>query len=120
MDPNPSGADSLHVIGCTPQLKLDDANSIDTNGRIPISDGLQAASGKGKFLPDNGNACEKYNDSDDNEWFLGFDEKGNDVYMKHCKVLGKPGWGEGEKTNKKKTTGEEKCKNIQGYRFLKK
>ena len=67
MDPNPSGADSLHVIGCIPQLKLDDANSIDTNGRIPISGGLQAASGKGKFQPDNGNGCEKYNDSDDNE-----------------------------------------------------
>ena len=24
------------------------------------------------------------------EWFLGFDEKGKDVYMKHCKVLIEP------------------------------
>ena len=59
---------------------------IATNGRIPISEGLQAASGKGKFEPDNRNGCEKYNDSDDSEWFLGFDDKGNDLYMKHWKV----------------------------------
>ena len=44
----------------------------------------------GKFQPDNRNGFEKYNDSDDNEWFLGFDKKGKDVYMKHCKVLIEP------------------------------
>ena len=63
---------------------------IATNGRIPISEGLQAASGKGKFQSDNRNGCEKYNDSDDNKSFLGFDEKGKDVYMKHCQVLIEP------------------------------
>ena len=84
LDPDPSGADSTLVSGCTPQLEFDAATIITTNGRIPISEGLQAASGKGKFQPDNRNGCEKYNDSDDDEWFLGFDEKGKDVYMKHC------------------------------------
>ena len=75
--------------GCTPQLKFDTATSITTKGRIPIS-GLKAAYGKGKFQPDNRNGCEKYNDSDDDEWFLGFDEKGKDMHMKHCKVLLEP------------------------------
>ena len=56
---------------------------------MPIS-GLKAAYGKGKFQPDNRNGCEKYNDSDDDEWFLGFDEKGRDMHMKHCKVLLEP------------------------------
>ena len=84
LDPDPSGADSLHVSGCTPQVEFDTATSIATNERIPISEGVKAASGKGKFRP------EKRNDSDDNEWFLGFDEKGNDVYMKHYKVLIEP------------------------------
>ena len=100
VDPDPSRADSLHVSGCTPNLEFNAATSIATNGRIPIS-GLQAASGKGKFHPDKGNDCEKYDDSDDDEWFLGFDEKGNDEYMKHCKVLIEP---IAEKTNKKKGT----------------
>ena len=90
MDPDPSGADSASVNGCTPQLEFDAAASITPNGRIPISEGIQAASGKGKFQPDNRNGCEKYNDSDDDEWFLGFDEKGKGVYMKHCKVLIEP------------------------------
>ena len=90
LDLDPSGADSVHVSGCTPQLEFDAATSIATNGRIPFSEGLQAASGKGKFQPNNRNGCEKYNDSDDNEWFLGFDEKGKDVYMKHRKVLIEP------------------------------
>ena len=76
LDPDPSGADSLHVSGCTPQLEFDTATGIATNGRIPISEGLQVVSGKGKFQPDNRNGCEKYNDSDDNEWFLSFDKKG--------------------------------------------
>ena len=67
MDPDTCGADSVHVSGCTPQLGFGAATSITTNGRIPISEGLQAASGKGKFQPDNRNGCEKYNDSDDNE-----------------------------------------------------
>ena len=67
MDPDPCGADSVHVSGCTPQLGFGAATSITTNGRIPISESLQAASGKGKFQPDNRNGCEKYNDSDDNE-----------------------------------------------------
>ena len=52
-----------------------------------MADGLKAAFGKGKFQPDNRNGSEKYNDSDDDEWFLGFDEKGKDVYRKHCNVL---------------------------------
>ena len=34
--------------------------------------------------------CEKCNDSDDDGWFSRFDEKGSDVYMKHCKVLIEP------------------------------
>ena len=38
-------------------------------------EGLQAASGKGKFQHDNRNGCETYNDSDDYECFLGFDKK---------------------------------------------
>ena len=67
MDPGPSGADSASVNGCTPQLEFDAAASITPNGRIPISEGIQAASGKGKFQPDNRNGCEKYNDGDDDE-----------------------------------------------------
>ena len=67
LDPHPSGADSAHVSGCTPQLEFDAATSITTNGRIPISEGLQAASGKGKLQSDKRNGCEKYNESDDNE-----------------------------------------------------
>ena len=55
-----------------------------------MSEGLQAASGKGKFQLDNKNGCEKYNRSDDIEWFLGSDKKGNDLYMKQCKVLIEP------------------------------
>ena len=90
LDPDPSGAESIHVSGCTPQLELDAANSITTNEIIPISEGQQAVSGKGKFQPDNRNGCEKCNDSDDDEWFLGFDEKEKDVCMKHCKVLIEP------------------------------
>ena len=65
LDPDPSGADSLHVSGCTPQLVIDAATSIATNGRIPISEGLQASSGKGKFQLDNNNGCENNSDSDD-------------------------------------------------------
>ena len=49
LDLEPSGADSVHVSGCTPQLEFDAATSIATNGRIPFSEGLQAASGKEKF-----------------------------------------------------------------------
>ena len=49
LDRDPSWADSLHVNGCTSQLELTADTSINTNGRIPISEGLQAASGKGKF-----------------------------------------------------------------------
>ena len=60
---------------------------ITTNGRIPVSERLQAASGKRKFQPNNRNGCEKCNDSNDDEWFLGFDEKGKDIYMKLYKVL---------------------------------
>ena len=70
-----------------PQLEFGVANTITTNGRIPISEGLHAASGIGKFKPDKRNECGKYNDSNDAEWFLGFDEKGKDVYVKHRKVL---------------------------------
>ena len=90
VDPDPSRADNLHVSGCTPHLEFDAATRIPTKGRISISEGLQAASGKGKFQPDNRNGCEKYNDSEEDEWFLGFDKKGNDVYMKHCNVLIEP------------------------------
>ena len=49
LDPDVSRADSLHVSGCTPQLEFDATTSIATNGRIPISKGQQASSGKGKF-----------------------------------------------------------------------
>ena len=90
LDPDSSGADSVHVSGFTPQLEFDTATTITTSGRIPILEGLQAAYGTAKFQPNNRNGCEKCNDSDDNEWFLGFDEKGKDVYMKHCKVLIEP------------------------------
>ena len=54
--------------------------------KTPISEGLLAASGKGKFQPDNKNSCKKYNDSDDDQLVLGFDKKRNHVYMKYCKV----------------------------------
>ena len=67
LEPDPIGADSLHVSGCTPQLEFDAATSIATNGRIPISEDLRVASGKEKFQPDNRNGYEKYNDSDDDE-----------------------------------------------------
>ena len=90
LDPESRRADSLHVSGCIPQLEFDTATSIATNGRISISEGLQADSGKGKFQPDNRNGCEKYKDSEDNEWFLGFDEKGNDAYKKLSTVLIEP------------------------------
>ena len=60
LDPDPSGVDSIHVSGCITQLGFDAATSINTNGRIPISEGLQAASGKGKFQHDNRNGCQKY------------------------------------------------------------
>ena len=85
--PGLSGADSLIVGGCTTQLEFDNATSIATNGRSPISEGLQGVSGKGKCQPDNRNGCEKYNDSDVHELLLGFDKKGIGLYMKHCKVL---------------------------------
>ena len=49
LDPEPSGANSLHFRGCTPQLEFDAATSIVTNGRIPISENLQSSSGKGRF-----------------------------------------------------------------------
>ena len=67
MDPDQSGADSLHVSRCSSQLEFDADTSIAISRKIPISEGLQAATGKGKFQPDNRNGCEKYNDSDDNE-----------------------------------------------------
>ena len=76
LEPDLSGADSLHISGCTPQLVFDAATSIATNGRIPISEDPQIASGKGKFQPDNRNGYEKYNDNDDDEWFLGLTKKG--------------------------------------------
>ena len=69
---------------------MEAATRITTNRRIPTSEGVQAASGEGKFQPDNLNDCEKYNDSDDDEWFLGFDEKEKDMHMKYCKVLIEP------------------------------
>ena len=55
LDPDPSGADSLHVSACTPQLEFDTASSIATTARIPISEGVKAASGKEKFQPGNRN-----------------------------------------------------------------
>ena len=73
LDPDPSGADSVLVSRCTPQLEFDAASSITINGRIPILEGLQAVSSKAKFQSDNINGFEKYNDSDDNKRFLGFD-----------------------------------------------
>lgn len=65
LDADPSVADILGVSGFTPQLEFDAASSIATNVRIPISESLQAASVNGKFQQHNRNACEKYNDSDD-------------------------------------------------------
>ena len=49
LDPDPSGAESLRVSSCIPQLKFDRATSIVTKERIPISEGLQDASGKEKL-----------------------------------------------------------------------
>ena len=46
LDPDPSGANSLHVSGCTPHVEFDVATSIATNRRIPISEGVQASSGE--------------------------------------------------------------------------
>ena len=61
LDPDPSGTDSLHVSGCTPQLEFDATTSIIvTNGKITISDGQQVASSTRKIQPDNRNVCEKY------------------------------------------------------------
>ena len=65
LGPDLNGANSLHVSGCTPQLEFDTASSIATTGRIPILEGLQTASGKGNFQPDNRNGCEKYNEGND-------------------------------------------------------
>ena len=45
------------------------ATSIVTYGRIPM------------FQPDNRNGCEKYDDSDDDECFLGVDKEWNAVYI---------------------------------------
>ena len=66
----------MHISGCTPWEEFNATTSIATNGRIPISESLQAASVNEKFQQHNRNACEKYNDSDDDEWFLGVDKKG--------------------------------------------
>ena len=55
----------MHISGCTPWEEFNAATSIATNVRIPISESLQAASVNGKFQQHNRNACEKYNDSDD-------------------------------------------------------
>ena len=55
LDADPSVADILGVSGFTPQLEFDAASSIATNVRIPISESLQAASGKEKFQHDNRN-----------------------------------------------------------------
>ena len=75
LHPDPSGLTAYVPLGCTLQLEFDAATSIATNGRFPISEGLQAVSGKRKFQPDKRHGCEKYNDSDNDEWFLGSDEK---------------------------------------------
>ena len=90
LDPDPNGADRLHVSGCIPQLEIDAVTSFVNKGRTPVPDSLQAASGKRKFQPDNRHGYEKYNDSNGDESFLGFDEKGSNVYMKHCNVLIEP------------------------------
>ena len=105
LDPDSSWTDSAYPSGCTPQLEFDIAASITTNGRIPISEGLLAASGKGKCQSDKRNGCEKYSDSNDDERFLGFDEKGKDVYMKYCTVLIEP---IAESKHKKKGTETDK------------
>ena len=77
LDPDPNGADSLHVSGCTPQMEFDAVTSFVNQVRTPVSDGLQAACGKRKFQPDNRIGYGKYNDSDGDGSFLGFDEKGS-------------------------------------------
>ena len=69
LDPDPNGADGLYVSRYAPQLEFDATTSITANGRIPISEGLQAASGKEKFQHDNRNGFEKHSDSDDDGWF---------------------------------------------------
>ena len=69
LDPDPNGADGLYVSGYAPQLEFGATTSITANGRIPISEGLQAASGKEKFQHDNRNGFEKHSDSDDDGWF---------------------------------------------------
>ena len=88
LDPDTTGAAKLHISGCTLQLEFGSVTSFATNGRTPISVGLQAAYGKRKFRSDSRYGCEENSDSDD--WFLGCDKKGNDVYMKHYKVFIEP------------------------------
>ena len=105
LDLDSSWTDSAYLSGCTPELEFDVATSITTDGRIHISEGLQAASGKGKCQSDKRNGCEKYSDSNDDERFLGFDEKGKDVYMKYCTVLIEP---IAESKHKKKGTETDK------------
>ena len=75
LEPDKSWTDSLYVSGCTLWLRFDAANSIAINERIPLSEGLQAASRKAKFQSDKRNGSEKYNDTDEIEWFLGFNKK---------------------------------------------
>ena len=88
-----------------PQLEFEIAISSDTNRKIPISEDLQAASGKEKFQPDKRNGCEKYNESDDHLRFIGLNQKGNDVYIKQCEVLIEP---IAESKDKKKGTKTDK------------
>ena len=46
LDPDTSGTDILLVSGYTPQLELEAAISIATNGKILTSNGLHVSSGK--------------------------------------------------------------------------
>ena len=98
--PDPIGADSIHVSGCTPQLEFDTATSIATNGKSLYQKVYRLPLVKESFSLII-EMIEKYSNSDDDEWFLGFDKKGKSVYIKPCNVLIEP---IAESKHKKKCT----------------
>ena len=57
---------------------------INTNGRIPLPGVTQATPGNGTYQPGD---RKSYESNDNEDWFLGFDEEGNDVFLKPCKVV---------------------------------
>ena len=90
LDPIPSGADSQHVSGCTPQLEFEVATSMALTEESLYLKVYRLALVIKRFRSDNRNGCEKYNEGSDNLWFIGLNQKGNDVYIKHCEVLREP------------------------------